>query len=65
MENIVKEPAPKYNYISPGEYLAMERVSHEKHEYYNGYITAMSGVRLKHNQIASNLYSKIGSYLER
>jgi Uma2 family endonuclease len=64
MENEVKEPAPKYNYISPDEYLAMERESEEKHEYYDGYIIAMSGARLKHNQVAANIYSKIGHYLE-
>jgi Uma2 family endonuclease len=64
MENEVKEPAPKYNYISPDEYLEMERASEEKHEYYDGYVVAMSGARLVHNQISSNLYAKIGSYLE-
>ncbi|MGN6402313.1 MAG: Uma2 family endonuclease, partial [Flavisolibacter sp.] len=36
----------------------------EKHEYFYGYVQAMSGARLAHNQIAINLYSKIGSYLE-
>ena len=36
MENEVKEPAPKYNYVSPEEYLAMERASPEKHEYFKG-----------------------------
>ncbi|TMI75053.1 MAG: Uma2 family endonuclease [Bacteroidetes bacterium] len=64
MENEIKEPAPKYNYVSPDEYLEMERASTEKHEYYNGYVIAMSGARLKHNQIAVNLYAKIGSYLD-
>ena len=64
MENEVKEPAPKYNYISPEQYLEMERAAEEKHEYYDGYMVAMSGARLKHNQIAVNLYAKIGSYLE-
>lgn len=64
MENKVKEAAPKYNFISPEEYLAMERASEEKHEYYYGYVQAMSGARLKHNQIASNLYSDIGSFLK-
>jgi Uma2 family endonuclease len=64
MENDVKEPAPKYNYISPDEYLAMERASEEKHEYYYGYVIAMSGARLKHNQIAMNLYVNIGKFLE-
>jgi Uma2 family endonuclease len=64
MENEVKEPAPKYNYISPDEYLAMERASEEKHEYYDGYVIAMSGARLKHIQIASNLNAEIGSFLK-
>lgn len=64
MENLVNEAAPKYNFITPEEYLAMERASEEKHEYYDGYVVAMSGARLAHNQIAVNLYAKIGSYLE-
>jgi Uma2 family endonuclease len=64
MENEVKEPAPKYNYITPEEYLAMERNTEYKHEYYNGQIYAMSGARMVHNDIAINLYSKIGNYLE-
>ena len=61
MENEVKEPAPKYNYVSPDEYLAMERAAEEKHEYYDGYVVTMGGARLKHNQVAANLYAKAGS----
>ncbi len=64
MENEVKEPAPKYNYISPDEYLAIERASAEKHEYYDGYVIAMGGARLKHIQIASNLNAEIGPFLK-
>lgn len=64
MEDEVKEPAPKYNYISPEEYLEMERASEEKHEYYDGYVVAMSGAGLKHNQITANLNVEIGSYLK-
>jgi len=64
MENEVIEPAPKYNYISPDEYLAMERASDEKHEYYDGYVIAMSGARLKHNQIAMNLYGETSTFLK-
>ncbi len=64
MENEVKEPAPKYQYISPDEYLAMERASELKHEYYNGYVEAMCGASLKHNQIESNLQSEIGRLLK-
>ena len=64
-ENQLKEPAPKYNYISPEEYLAMERESEEKHEYYDGFVIAMSGVRLKHNQIETNLIAKLDKHLEK
>lgn len=55
MENEVKEPAPKYNYISPEEYLEMERSSEEKHEYYKGEVYAMSGASPAHNDIAYNI----------
>ncbi|HEX2847436.1 MAG TPA: Uma2 family endonuclease [Chitinophagaceae bacterium] len=64
MENEVKEPAPKYQYISPDEYLAMERASELKYEYYNGHVEAMCGASLKHNQIAMNLYGNIFNYLK-
>ena len=55
MENEVKEPAPKYNYISQEVYLAMERASKEKHEYFKGEVFAMSGASNEHNFIAYNL----------
>lgn len=64
MDNEVKEPAPKYNFISPKEYLAMERVSEEKHEYFDGYVQAMSGARLKHNDIISNVVGEIHGFLK-
>jgi Uma2 family endonuclease len=55
MENEVKEPAPKYNYVSPETYLTMERASDEKHEYYKGEVFAMSGASWEHNVIAFNI----------
>ena len=64
MENEVREPAPKYNYISPQEYLLRERASDLRHEYFDGHITAMSGASLKHNEIAMNLYLGIGTFLK-
>ncbi len=64
MENKVEEPAFKYNYTSPAEYLAAERASEEKHEYFDGHIYAMSGASLKHNRITSNLISNIGQFLK-
>jgi Uma2 family endonuclease len=63
MENELKEPAPKYNYITPDEYLEIERESEEKHEYYDGFVIAMSGARLRHNQIEANIIGIIVNYL--
>jgi Uma2 family endonuclease len=63
MENEVKEPAPKYNYVSPEQYLEMERASPEKHEYYKGEIFAMSGASLRHNDIFHNVYGDLTSFL--
>lgn len=64
MENTVQEPAPKYNFISPKEYLAMERASDEKHEYFDGQVYNMSGASLKHIKISVNLTIQIGKFLE-
>lgn len=64
MENEVKEPAPKYNFISPQEYLTIERAAEYKHEYYHGQILAMSGASLNHNKIDGNLISTIGNFLK-
>ena len=64
MENEVKEPAPKYNYISPEEYLERERTAEYKNEYYYGQVLAMSGASLKHNYIDINLITAIGGFLK-
>lgn len=64
MENEVKEPATKYNYISPEEYLAMERESEEKHEYYKGKVFAMSSASVRHNDIFHNLYGHLVIFLK-
>ncbi|TAL47791.1 MAG: Uma2 family endonuclease [Chitinophagaceae bacterium] len=63
MENEVKEPAPKYNYVSPEHYLEMERASIEKHEYYKGEVFAMSGASPQHNDIAYNINRLIAPFL--
>lgn len=42
MENEVKEPAPKYNYISAEAYLVAERLAQYRREYYDGHIIAMA-----------------------
>ncbi len=64
MENEVKEPAPKYNYVSPEAYLSMERASQEKHEYFKGEVFAMSGASWEHNIIAKNISTIILPFLK-
>jgi hypothetical protein len=53
----VKEPAVAYgkNKYTIAEYLEMEEAATEKHEYYQGEIFAMSGSKVPHNIITSNL----------
>jgi Uma2 family endonuclease len=64
MEQIVQEPAPKYNFISPKEYLEIERASDEKHEYFDGQVYLMSGASLKHAQVAMNLSGHLFNFLK-
>ena len=46
------------------EYLEMENVSTEKHEYYQGEIFAMSGGKSQHNIISKNLMIALGTKLK-
>ena len=64
MENEVKEPAPKYNFVSEEAYLAMERASETKHEYFKGEVFAMSGASWEHNIIAKNISTIILPFLK-
>jgi Uma2 family endonuclease len=65
MENIVNEPALKYNYLSAEEYLEAERKAVEKHELINGKIITMQGAAsLNHNRIVRNLVASVHSKLK-
>ena len=64
MENIVNEPAIKYNYLSAEEYLEAERKAEQKHELMNGKIITMTGASLQHNRIVRNLISNIDGFLK-
>ncbi len=56
------EPATKL-YTSE-EYLALERESFEKHEYYKGEIFAMAGAGFNHNRLQKNFIIEVGSFLK-
>ena len=51
--------------ISEMEYLAAERISQIKHEYYHGHIYAMTGGKEPHNLIAGNTLASLHSQLRR
>ena len=51
-------------YISPQEYLRLERLSEYKSEYVNGQIFAMTGASRKHNLITTNISSSLHTQLK-
>lgn len=50
-------------YVTPEEYLAQERASEQKNEYFNGEIFAMAGGSPAHNRITANLIREIDTRL--
>lgn len=50
-------------YITPEEYLALERKAEYKSEYLHGEVFAMTGASRKHNLIAVNIVSSLESQL--
>ncbi len=50
--------------MSEAEYLAFERQSRDKHEFYLGEIFAMSGASRKHNLIAGNFFGELRERLK-
>ncbi len=46
-------------FISPQDYLTIERASEIRHEYYNGEMFAMSGATRAHNVIAGNIFRRL------
>lgn len=51
------------SYITPEEYLALERKAEYKSEYLNGEVFAMTGASRKHNLIAANIISLLNLQL--
>jgi Uma2 family endonuclease len=51
------------SFLTPEQYLEIERKAEYKSEYFNGEMFAMSGARRKHNLIQTNLLSELGAQL--
>lgn len=58
------EPAKAHRRFSEEEYLAFERNSERKHEFFDGEIVAMAGGHPDHSLIATNLAIALGSALK-
>jgi len=55
--------SPDLSYVTPGEYLALERKAEFRNEYIAGHIFAMSGASRRHNLIAGNSFREISTQL--
>lgn len=66
MENSeVKEAAPKYNYYTIDDYLAIERESYGiRHELHEGKLIVMQGSSPNHARVARNLTTAIDNHLK-
>jgi Uma2 family endonuclease len=53
---------PDY-YVTPEEYLAIERKADSKSEYVDGVVYAMAGATERHNTLVANLIMSIGIQL--
>lgn len=51
-------------YLTPAEYLSVERAAEDKNEYLDGEVVAMTGANRKHNLITVNITSEIGQQLK-
>ncbi len=52
-------------YVTPEEYLALERQAEYKSEYYDGEIFAMTGASEKHNLITLNIASELRAQFKK
>lgn len=50
-------------YLTPEEYLRIERAAETKSEYFDGEMFAMSGASRKHNLVAGNIFREISNQL--
>jgi Uma2 family endonuclease len=54
---------PKRIYMTVEEYLAYDRASEIKHEYYDGEVVAMAGGKMAHNSLAGAMYFQLREQL--
>jgi Uma2 family endonuclease len=57
--------AQQQQYLTEAEYLAFERASPTKHEYYRGHVYAMTGASERHNLITANVIAALHSQLRQ
>jgi len=57
--------ATTHKKMTPEEYLAFERASDTKHEYFDGEIVAMTGAKENHNRIAGSAYAALYAQLRK
>lgn len=55
---------PAHKYISPEEYLELEKNAREKHEYFKGEVIAMAGATESHVRISRNLIGELHAFLK-
>jgi Uma2 family endonuclease len=55
--------SPKPSYLTPGEYLALERKAEIRSEYIAGRMFAMSGASRRHNLIAGNFHRELSTQM--
>lgn len=62
----IKEPAVAYSKqkFTVEKYLQLEQSAEQKHEYFQGEISAMSGAGARHNVIFSNLFGELAYILK-
>jgi Uma2 family endonuclease len=64
VEFVMIAVAEQFPQMTAQEYLEWEAKQENRHEYVDGYIMAMSGATLPHNQIALNLYRHLYPHLQ-
>ncbi|TAD86217.1 MAG: Uma2 family endonuclease [Bacteroidetes bacterium] len=64
MENLVEEPAVKYNWTSANDYLEFDMGADERHEYFDGEIVKMQGASLQHEDVVSNIVGEATAQLK-